>query len=281
MKAGEGRWTPVTSRVESEVSPEDLTRAGVVFLSSPRPLAPGPLWNALYVFLPGEHPPENAWWFLPHRAWELSGIREALEIHRPGVVILEQPPDPPPTLPVTGVLGTYLPFPDLLRKLSPFLAPRVFVHGTLVEIFGIGVLLVGPSGVGKTECALELLHRGHFFVADDLVELVLLPEHTLGRSGSRDPALVFRAEIRGLGVVDIQKLFGWARIKRETMVDLVVELLHVPSTTLSSDRVPFNRGQILLGGRSFPSVRLPVQASKSLGPILETAVLQFRMEHNR
>ena len=281
MNAGEGRWTPVVSVVEPEVSPEDLQEAGVRIHRLPKVLVPGPLWNALRLFLPEEHPPEKAWWFLAHRAWELPEILKALEVHRPEVVVLEQPPDPPPTLSVEGILSTPLAFSDLSRVLAPLLAPRVYVHGTLVEVFGIGVLLVGPSGVGKTECALELLHRGHFFVADDLVELVLLPERTLGRSGSRDPELVSRAEIRGLGVVDIQELFGWARIKREIGVDLVVELLHVPSATLSSDRGPFNRGRIVLGGRSFPSVRLPVQASKSLGPIVETAVLQFRMEHNR
>ncbi len=281
MSTGEGRWTPVVSVVEPEISREDLQRVDLVILSLPEALTPGPLWNALRLFLPEEHPPRKAWWFLPHRAWELPKIREGLEAHRPGVVILEQPPEAPPSLPVAGVLGTQRSFPDLARVLSPLLAPRVYVHGTLVEVFGIGVLLLGPSGVGKTECALELLHRGHFFVADDLVELVLLPERALGRSGSRDPDLVFRAEIRGLGVVDIQELFGWARIKREIGVDLVVELLHIPTTHLSSDREPFARGHIRFGNRAFPSIRLPVQASKSLGPIVETAVLQFRLEHNR
>ncbi len=281
MNTGEGRWTPVVSVVEPEVSPEDLQKAGIEILSPLESLPPGPLWNALRLLLPEEHPPKNAWWFLPHRAWELPEIRKGMEVHQPVAAILERPPEPPPVLPVARVLGTRLSFPELARMLAPLLAPRAYVHGTLVEVFGIGVLLVGPSGVGKTECALELLHRGHFFVADDLVELVLLPERVLGRSGSRNPELASRAEIRGLGVVDIQELFGWARIKREIGVDLVVELLHIPSVHLSSDREPFARGSIHLGGRSFPSIRLPVQASKSLGPIVETAVLQFRMEHNR
>lgn len=283
MGKGETGWSPVVSVVHPDVHSADLYEAGLEMLSGPEGTFPaGPIWNALHVLIPGTRPPEGAWWFLPHRAWELAPIREALRRHRPPVVVLERPSGSVDVdVPEARVFTTSLDFPSLLLSLAPFTAPRAFVHGTLVEVFGIGVLLAGPSGVGKTECALDLLHRGHFFVADDLVELVFLPTRTLGRSGSRDPSLITRAEIRGLGVVDIQTLFGWARIKREAGVDLVVELLHVPGLELSSDRDPFARGSMHLGPRAFPCVRLPVQASKSLGPIVETAILQFRLEHNR
>ncbi len=277
-------WSPVVSQTLPPVRWRDLEGVGFHPLRvRGETTPPGSIVDGGYLLMETFTPPRGAWVFLPRAFQDVPRVWERLQDLAPPVLVLQQPVETSrwEETAIPWVVGSPWEFCETRRRLEGWTSPRVYVHGTLVEVFGIGVLLVGPSGVGKTECALDLLHRGHFFVADDLVELVFLPEETRGRSGSRDPHLKTTAEIRGLGLVDVEKLFGLRRLKEETRVDLVVELLYIPSTALSSDRGPFERGTLDLAGRAFPCVRLPVQASKSLGPIVETAVLQFRMEHRR
>lgn len=278
-----GAWTPVVSCVFPKVRYQDLENVGFRFLrADTESLSPADVIDGAYLLLDNVTYRKGDWVFLSQEVQRVPGIWDVVKISAPPVLVLQAHGQKGwETIGSSWVIESPWDLCLTKRRLEIWMVPRVYVHGTLVEVFGIGVLLVGPSGVGKTECALDLLHRGHFFIADDLVELVYLREETRGRSGSREAHLKTLAEIRGLGFIDVEKLFGLRRIKEETQVDLVVELLHIPSTTLSSDREPFERTTLAFKGRTFPCVRLPVQASKSLGPIVETAVLQFRMEHHR
>ncbi len=169
---------------------------------------------------------------------------------------------------------------ELHRYLSWHLSPRTFLHASLVNVFGVGILLMGESGIGKTECALELVSRGHRLVADDLVEVVAYPEGALsGQSGTRLEAYRFAVEIRGLGVVNLLPLYGIRQFLRKSLIHLVIELARIQPDQNVHDRFAYERGTFELLRISLPHIRLPVQASKQLASIVETAALEYLHTH--
>ena len=147
------------------------------------------------------------------------------------------------------------------------------VHGALVQVQGVGVLLLGPSGVGKSEAALELVARGHRLVADDVVEL--RPE--AGRLIGRAPeAIRHYLEIRGLGILFVPELYGAASVLDECAVDLVC-WLDPERPPAEFERVGLERPREALAGVELPTVRLPVQPATSLGVLVEAGALDHRM----
>jgi HPr kinase/phosphorylase len=148
------------------------------------------------------------------------------------------------------------------------LAPHTQLHGVLVDVYGVGILLLGKSGIGKSECALELIMRGHRIVADDVV-----------RCDWRPPGLVFgqpaellrhHLEIRGLGVLDIRDLFGVTAVRERKRLDLVVHLIEW------SDREEFDRLGVedkhhIILDTPIPEVRVPVRSGRNMGSIIEMA----------
>jgi HPr kinase/phosphorylase len=111
----------------------------------------------------------------------------------------------------------------LIRALSDIFAPRKIIHGVLVEVFGIGVLITGGSGVGKSESALELIERGHRLIADDSVVLRSVNDNFLMGSGTNE-LLGYHMEIRGLGIINISHLFGVGSIRDKKQIQLLIEL---------------------------------------------------------
>ncbi len=110
----------------------------------------------------------------------------------------------------------------LINYLDDMLAPQITIHGVLVEVYGIGILITGKSGVGKSETALELIKRGHRLIADDAVEIRKVEENILR---GRAPELIkYFLEIRGIGILDIKKLYGVWAVRNSKIIDLVVEL---------------------------------------------------------
>ena len=152
--------------------------------------------------------------------------------------------------------------------LDRLLAPRLRVHGVLVDVHGLGILLTGASGIGKSECALFLVERGHRFVADDAVDLVRSQNAVV--TGSSPPALRHHLEIRGLGVLNIRDLFGATSVRESVTIDLVVELARF-DTADEDDRLGLDDRTRDLLGVPVPTLRIPVREGRDMGVLLEVA----------
>lgn len=146
------------------------------------------------------------------------------------------------------------------------LAPETTLHAGLVEVHGLGILIVGSSGIGKSEAALDLVSRGHRLVADDAVLVRRIsPTELRGRTAE---LLAHHLEIRGLGVVDVGALFGALATLDERQIDLVVELTESED---EPDRLGLDHPAYLLLDVALPLVRIPVTAGRNLGLLIETA----------
>lgn len=157
---------------------------------------------------------------------------------------------------------------NLHTVLDRLLAPRARLHGVLVEVFGVGTLLIGPSGVGKSECALFLVERGHRLVADDMVELTRLPSSAV--LGTPAPLLRHHLEIRGVGILNIRDLFGATAVRDEARVDLVVELCQFREDEVY-ERLGLDDQVMELLGTKISRLRIPVRPGRDMGVLLEIA----------
>lgn len=141
------------------------------------------------------------------------------------------------------------------------------LHGTLVDVAGLGVILIGPSGIGKSECALELVRRGHRLVADDVVEVEVDESgQPVGRCLAR---MGHHIEIRGLGILSIPDLFGEAAVRTESRIDLVCRL---DREIESFDRVGLTRPTLPVEGVELPCVTVPAHSGGILATLVEVAV---------
>jgi len=161
---------------------------------------------------------------------------------------------------------------DFITDMSIFLthrlAPRTYQHGVYMDIFGLGVLVTGASGIGKSEIALELITRGHRLIADDMVELVREgPDVLVGKSPK---ALRYHMEIRGLGILNIRDLFGAASLTDTKRIGLVVEA--VPWDQISGeDRLLMTERETTLHGVHLAKVLIPIRPGRSLAVLVEVA----------
>lgn len=161
--------------------------------------------------------------------------------------------------------GTITAIHDALDRL---LAPRTRMHGVLVEVHGLGILLTGPSGIGKSECALFVVERGHRFIADDAVDLVRMAGD--GIVGSSPPPLRHHLEIRGLGVLNMRDLFGATAVRDSVQVDLVVELTRFAEAD-EEDRLGLDDRTRDVLGVPIPLLQVPVRPGRDMGVLLEVA----------
>ncbi len=156
----------------------------------------------------------------------------------------------------------------LTRFLEERLLPTSTLHGVLVDILGIGVLLQGKSGVGKSECALELILRGYRLVADDIIKVRFkLPSVVFGEGMD---LLHYHMEIRGLGILNIKHLFGVAAIRERKKIDLVVELVKWEDGR-EYDRLGLEEKVFNIHGVDLPFVRIPVAPGRNISTIVEVA----------
>ncbi len=152
--------------------------------------------------------------------------------------------------------------------LDGILAPSETRHGVLMDVHGVGTLLLGPSAIGKSECALFLVERGHRFVADDQVILSLLPsEQVLGRAPS---LLRNHLEVRGIGIINVRDLFGANAIRSEKTVQLIVEICPW-SDDEQFDRLGLDDSTLEILGVPIPMLRIPVRPGRNMAVILEVA----------
>jgi HPr kinase/phosphorylase len=152
--------------------------------------------------------------------------------------------------------------------LEEHLVPSVHLHGVLLDIYGLGVLLIGSSGVGKSECALDLITRGHSLVADDRVTVKLYPSGDL--VGSSDKPLRHHMELRGLGIVNVHDLFGLASVREHKPIDLVVELEKWDETK-AYDRLGLDETVYPILDTPCPYIKMPVALGRNLSILVEIA----------
>lgn len=164
---------------------------------------------------------------------------------------------------------------DIIRALSAMLAPCISIHGVLVDVYGEGVLIMGESGIGKSEAALELVKRGHRLVTDDVVEIRKVDEDTLiGKS----PAITRHfIEVRGIGIVDIKELFGVSSIRESKQIDMVIRLEEWDKDK-EYDRLGLEAEYTEFLGTKIVSHTLPVRPGRNLAVILETAAANNRQK---
>lgn len=154
------------------------------------------------------------------------------------------------------------------RVLDTILAPSETRHAVLMDVHGVGTLLLGPSGIGKSECALFLVERGHRFVADDQVVLSLLPSgQILGRA---PPLLRNHLEVRGIGIINVRDLFGATAVRSEKTLQLVVELCPWGDDE-PFDRLGLDDSTLDILGVPLPILRIPVRPGRNMAVILEVA----------
>ena len=161
----------------------------------------------------------------------------------------------------------------LVSYLNVELAPRVTRHGVLVEVYGEGVLLLGESGVGKSETAIELVKRGHRLVADDAVEIKRVGVNRL--VGSAPELIRHYIELRGIGVVDVQQLFGMSAVREDQDIDLVVSLEQWNDETMY-DRLGLEELYTVILDVKVPSLTVPVKPGRNLAIIVEVAAMNNR-----
>ena len=168
----------------------------------------------------------------------------------------------------------------LIASLNKHLAPRMTRHGVFVEVYGEGMLIVGDSGIGKSETAIELVKRGHRLIADDAVELKKVSAITI--LGSAPELIRHYIELRGIGVVDVCRLFGMGAVKDTEKVDLVIRLEKWQEGKMY-DRLGIDEEFMDIMGVNVPQVTIPVHAGRNLAVILEIAAMnnrQKRMGYN-
>src|SRR5271169_4849775 len=169
------------------------------------------------------------------------------------------------------VLLTPLESTPFIKQLSSFLderlARRMHLHSVLLDVFGLGVLITGESGIGKSECALDLIDRGHRLVADDVVEIKRMADVLVGQS----PDLTrHHMELRGLGVINIRDLYGVSAIRATKRIELVVDLERW-EVGKEYDRLGLQRESFSVLGVSVPLIRMPVAPGRSIALLVEVA----------
>ncbi len=148
------------------------------------------------------------------------------------------------------------------------LSPRTTVHGVFMEVFGLGVLILGPSGIGKSECALELVLRGHRLVSDDSVDITRRGSDRLVGAGG--PVLKYHMELRGLGIIDIKELFGISATGHSHALDFVVRLERWKPDG-DYDRLGLEQTTVDILGVSIPVIEMPVAPGRNMSTLIEVA----------
>ena len=162
---------------------------------------------------------------------------------------------------------------DMSWYLNAQLAERTSVHGVLVDIYGMGVLIQGDSGIGKSETGLELVKRGHRLVADDRVDVYAKDEETLWG----EPAEILRhlLEIRGVGIIDVMSLYGASAVRNSSQVQLAIYLENFEDGKVF-DRLGNGNEEIELQGVKIPRVRIPVKTGRNVSVVIEAAAMNYR-----
>ena len=164
---------------------------------------------------------------------------------------------------------------EIIRWLNVELAPCITIHGVLVDVYGVGVLIMGESGIGKSEAALELVRRGHRLVSDDVVEILKVSDETLvGRAPDMTRHFI---ELRGIGIVDVKNLFGVLSVRETQNIELVITLEEWDRDK-AYDRLGLEEQYTEFLGNKVVCHQLPIRPGRNLAIIVETAAINHRQK---
>ncbi|MEX0935651.1 MAG: HPr(Ser) kinase/phosphatase [Gemmatimonadota bacterium] len=170
---------------------------------------------------------------------------------------------------------------DFFRRLKPYLevvlAPSTTLHGSLADVYGVGLLFVGGSGIGKSECVLDLVERGHRLVADDVVMVSQRGNDVL--IGRGHDLQQHHMEIRGIGIIDVKTLFGIRAIRQQKRIEVVVQLEEWDDTR-EYDRTGLDRGEIQVLGVRLPKVIIPLNPGKNITVISEVVAMNHLLQYS-
>ena len=173
------------------------------------------------------------------------------------------------TEPTSAIVST------IITYLKAALAPRITRHGVLVEVYGEGILLIGDSGIGKSEAAVELLKRGHRLIADDAVEIRKIGTNVL--MGTAPELIRNYVELRGIGIINVAKLFGMGAVRSENEINLVVNIVQW-NTQEVYDRLGLEDQYMEILGVKIPMNTIPITPGRNLAMILEVAAMNNRQK---
>jgi HPr kinase/phosphorylase len=216
-----------------------------------------------------------------YEAGIVGGFVERLFESHPAAVIVADGVAPPAALvesatrTQTPLFTSPLPAPRVIEKLARYLAKLLAetteLHGVFMDVLGLGVLVTGESGVGKSELGIELITRGHGLVADDVVEISRIADGAL--EGRCPPMLKDFIEVRGLGLLNIRTIFGETAVRRKMKLRLVAHLARLPATSRDpTERLPLSELSEQILGVTVPKVIIPVAAGRNLAVLVEAAV---------
>jgi HPr kinase/phosphorylase len=163
---------------------------------------------------------------------------------------------------------------DVMFFVSQEIAPSILYHGTLMEVMGMGIILIGKSGIGKSEAALELIKRGHRLIADDSVELYKMYQRLYGRAPQHLKNLL---EVRGIGIIDVAKMFGIVALSDYKIIDFAVELVSVEEINQYA-RVQLEIQKIEIFGELIPIIRIPVSGGRAIADLIEVGISNLKMK---
>lgn len=164
---------------------------------------------------------------------------------------------------------------EVIRWLKTKLAPLTTLHGVLVDVYGEGILIMGESGIGKSETAIELIKRGHRFVADDVVEVKRVSQRTL--VGSAPDSLKYFMELRGIGIIDIKQMFGVESIKEEQKIDAIIKL-ELWNKSKQYDRLGLNDKFMEILSNEVSCYSIPIRPGRNLAVICEAVAINHRQK---
>ncbi len=190
-----------------------------------------------------------------------EGMAESAERHRV------------PLLHIEGKTSEFM--AALISSLNVKLAPMISRHGVFVEVYGEGIFITGDSGIGKSEAAIELVKRGHRLVADDSVEIRRVSDKTL--VGTAPEIIRHYIELRGIGIVDVRRIFGMGAVKNTEKIDLVINLEQWDKDKFY-DRFGLETEYTEIMGLNIPSITIPVKPGRNLAVIIEIAAMNHRQK---
>jgi HPr kinase/phosphorylase len=215
---------------------------------------------------------------------QTTAFRRVLELRTPAIFVTRELPVPPNLLElarsaVVPVFRSALPAVEVIDELGHHLqdlfAPRTEVHGSLADVYGVGLLFTGRSGIGKSECVLDLVERGHRLVADDIVEIVKTSDDVI--VGRFREVLQHNLEIRGVGVIDVQAIFGIRAIRMQKRVEVEVHLQEWDENA-DYERLGLERQYTHILGVAIPRVVVPIFPGKNITVIAEVIALDFMLK---
>lgn len=182
-------------------------------------------------------------------------------------------------IPILRTTQSTTPFIHSLTAYLDFkLAPTEYIQGTLVDIYGVGVLFMGKPGTGKSECALDLVERGHRFVADDLITIIKRGDILIGTGAEKSPRLRHHIEIRGVGIVDIFRIFGVKSVRLKKRIEVIIELVLWEEIKGGFERIGLEKKTKDVLGVEIPHIVIPLSPGKNISVIAEVIAMNHLLD---